>query len=122
MARSRILPAVLATALALPIGLAGPGPAVAGSHTACRVVVTDLGPTLRIVFHVRSPAPERRYRIRITVDGETVFRDRLRTNEDRRLRVRVYVPDEPGRELVQGRARDLATGSLCLASVLAPVA
>jgi hypothetical protein len=113
---------VLAAALALPIGLAGAGPAVAGSHTACRVVVTDLGATLRIVYHVQSPAPERRYRIRITVDGETVFRDRLRTNENRRLRVRVDVPDGPGRELVQGRARDLATASLCLASVLAPAA
>jgi hypothetical protein len=83
-------------------------------------VVTDLGPTLKIVYTVTSPTPRRRYAVRITVDGEQVFRDPLRTGNDGRLRIRIDVDDEPGNEMIQGRARDLSSGSLCVATVRAP--
>jgi hypothetical protein len=51
-----------------------------------------------------------------------VYQHRLRTNAAGRIRVRVDVDDAPGRELVIASARDLPTGDLCVARVLAPTA
>lgn len=82
--------------------------------------MTDLGATLKIVYTIHSPTPNRRYGVRITVDDDRVFVRRLRTDDDSRLRVRLDVQDGTGREVVQGRARDLQTGSVCPATVTAP--
>lgn len=119
MPRSRLLRLALPVLLALPVTGLAASPAAASSHTTCRITVTDLGPTLKIVYSVHAPTLHRRYGIRITVDGNVIFRKRMRTT-DGRLRIRVDVQDEPGNELVRGRARDLSNEAVCLATVLAP--
>ena len=96
---------------------AAPATAVA---TSCRIVVTDLGGTLKIVYTVRSSQPRRAYGVKIVVSGDRVYQHRLRTGNDGRLRVRVDVHDDPGREMVVGSARDVRTGDACVARVLAP--
>jgi len=121
MARRAFTHGLLAALLGVTMLVATPAPALA-VHTACRVVVTDLGPTLRIVTLVKSSAPDRAYRIKIAVDGDLVYQHRLRTNGAGRIRVRVDVDDTPGRELVTGSARDLPTGDMCVARVLSPTA
>jgi hypothetical protein len=121
MARRALTHGLLAALLGATLLVGTPAPAIA-VHTACRVVVTDLGPTLKIVALVASSAPDRAYRIKIAVDGDLVYQHRLRTNAAGRIRVRVDVADAPGRELVVASARDLPTGDLCVARVLAPTA
>lgn len=121
MARRALARGLLAALLGATLLAGAPTPASAVS-TACRVVVTDLGPTLKIAYLVNSSAPRRAYRVKIAVDGELVYQHRLRTNAAGRIRVRVDVDDAPGRELVVGSARDLPTGDACVARVLAPTA
>jgi hypothetical protein len=121
MARRALARALIAPLLAGGLLALTQGPAMA-VHTACRVVVTDLGPTLRVVYLVTSSAPHRTYRVKLAVNGRRIYQDKLRTDANGRIRVQVKVDDEPGRERVTGSARDLPTGDVCRASVLAPTA
>ena len=79
MARRALTHGLLATLLGVTMLVGTPAPAIA-VHTACRVVVTDLGPTLKIVYLVTSSARDRAYRV-----------------EDRRRR-RPRVPAPPAHE------------------------
>ena len=116
-ALSRGLIVALLGATVLVGATAAPAAAVT---TICRIVVTDLGGTLKIVYTVRSSQPRRAYGVKIVVSGDRVYQHRLRTGGDGRLRVRIDVADDPGREMVVGSARDIRTDDTCVARVLAP--
>jgi len=122
MARRALARGLIVTLLGASILSVWAVPAGAAVRTDCRILVTDFGSTLKIVYLVHSSRAHRRYGVKIVVDGDRIFQHALRTDGDGRLRVRVDIDDEPGREAVVGSAKDLRTGNTCVARVLSPTA
>jgi hypothetical protein len=117
--------AALAFALCLPAGTAHPleGPSTGAAPPSvseaggfayrCRLVATKLGDEITLTLRLRTERPNRTWRVRLFHDGELVSSSRRRANERGYLKVSRTVPNLPGRDEVGGRARHLATGTVC---------
>jgi hypothetical protein len=108
-----------AVTLAMTVGLMPssslPAGAVPGLELryGCELEARRLADVITVTFRVRTDQAGDEWRIRLFHEGSPVFRTVRRTNVEGNLKVARVVPNLPGRDDLEARARHLETRELC---------
>lgn len=117
MTRAMRAATILAVAAGLTVALSSSATAVPGGRLGlryrCQLEATKLADEITVTIRVRTNRSGDEWRIRLLHEGNPVFRTVRRTNDEGDLKVIRVVPNLPGRDDLEARARHLETGELC---------
>jgi hypothetical protein len=117
MSRAMRAAAMLVAAAGLTVALSSSATAVPGGRLGlryrCQLEATKLADDITVTVRVRTDRSGDEWRIRLLHEGDPVYRTVRRTNDEGNLTVVRLVPNLPGRDDLETRARHLETGELC---------
>ena len=108
---------MLAVVAGLSVALSSGAAAVPGGRLGlryrCQLEATKLADEITVTIRLRTDRSGDEWRIRLLHEGSPIFRTVRRTNDEGDLKVVRVVPNMPGRDDLETRARHLETGELC---------